>query len=368
MRHAPDGVLRRLEDEPFAVPDSTFEHVSQCGRCRTRRDAIATDARRAAGLLAGPQLVPDVDRGWSDLARRMQASRLGPAPAGHAPRPPRRAVRMSVRGGLIAGTAAVVLGGTAAAASLTNVFSPTHVASVPVNAADVQALAGFMNLGDPSTVAGFPTPTGTGTLPFGSLRWDASAPAQQVGSAASAEALSGIPVSLPARLPAGVGSPKSFVVQPRVSATLTFNSAAGKLAGTTVGLNAGPAVFVVYGSRSNAADVPTLGILIMRRPTATSTGASISQIESYLLSRPGIPSQLAEEIRLLGDISSVLPVPTPSGLGSKQVQVAGNPGVVITDGSGAASGVVWEDRAGIVHAVAGLINQQNVLDVANQLG
>jgi hypothetical protein len=105
----------------------------------------------------------------------------------------------------------------------------------------------------------------------------------------------------------------------------------------------------------------------MQRPTATSSGASISQIESFLLGQPGIPTQLADEIRMLGDISSVLPVPTPAGMSSKQVSVAGQRAVLVTDRTGAASGVVWEDSAGVVHAVAGLIDQRSALDVADQL-
>jgi hypothetical protein len=47
--------------------------------------------------------------------------------------------------------------------------------------------------------------------------------------------------------------------------------------------------------------------------------------------------------------------------------VAGQRAVLVTDRTGAASGVVWEDSEGVVHAVAGLIDQRSALDVADQL-
>ena len=44
MRHVPDGTLRRLIDEPFAVADRDARHVEGCGRCRARSQRIAEDA------------------------------------------------------------------------------------------------------------------------------------------------------------------------------------------------------------------------------------------------------------------------------------------------------------------------------------
>jgi hypothetical protein len=42
--------------------------------------------------------------------------------------------------------------------------------------------------------------------------------------------------------------------------------------------------------------------------------------------------------------------------------------VLLTDSSGAASGVIWEDQRGLVHTVAGLLDKEDVLSVANQVG
>ena len=52
----------------------------------------------------------------------------------------------------------------------------------------------------------------------------------------------------------------------------------------------------------------------------------------------------------------------------RSVQVAGWPGVLLADPSNAAAGVIWEDGRGMVHVVAGILDSQDVLNVADQLG
>jgi hypothetical protein len=370
--HVSDGLLRRLEDEPFAVPDSEFEHVARCSRCRGRRDDVAATARVAAEVLSAPQLVPDVDRAWADLQYRSRRA----DPPGRSDRAVRqfsparqygRRVAFSARTAAIGAVVTAALVGAAGAATLTSVFAPTHVAPLKVNAGDLGAVTQLMSIGNAGNAGGFPTPAGEGSLPYGNLRWVSSGPARQVQTLSEAEVVSGMTISLPARLPAGVGSPADFVVQPKVTATVTFDQAAGTLAGASATLEVGPVVFVAYGSHPGPLDVPTMAVVATPRPTGTSTRATFSQIESYLLSRPGIPPGLAQEIRLLGDLSSVLPIPTPAGMSSKPVQIGGHPGVVVGDTTGVASAAIWEDGAGTVHAVAGLVDEKSILSVADQL-
>jgi hypothetical protein len=156
-------------------------------------------------------------------------------------------------------------------------------------------------------------------------------------------------------------------VQPRVKAVVIFNSNAASLAGSAVTLDAGPAVVVEYAGTSGT-DVPTFGVATMRRPTARSMGATTGQIEAFLLSRPGISPELAEEIRLLGALRTTLPVPVPPGAAVRSVQVGGWPGVLLSDSSNATSAVVWEDGRGLLHAVVGILDSRDVLNVADQLG
>jgi hypothetical protein len=370
VRHIADGVLRRFDDEPLAVPDRATDHVATCERCTARRALIANDTERAARLLSAPQLVPDTDLAWARLQRKLHRRpderadrRVGRAPVfRQTPRFP----RVSLRAGLVIGAVGIVVAGTAAAATLTTIFAPTHVAPVPLSRSDLRAITAFTGLGDSHVLGGFSTPSGSTTLRFGTIRWSSSRAAQPASSLAEASAEAGFPVSRPAHLPAGVGAVQQFIVQPHVSATVTFNSTATGVAGSSVTVDAGPAVLVEY-TGTNGTGLPALGVVTMRRPTAVSTGATMGQIEAFLLTRPGIPSELAEEIRLLGDLRTALPVPVPPGASVRSVQVAGWPGVLLADASNAAAGVVWEDGRGMLHVVAGILDSQDVLNVADQL-
>jgi hypothetical protein len=371
VRHATEGVLRRLSDEPSAVPDRVHDHVAGCMRCIARRLRMDQDAERCARLLSGPQLVPDMDVAWARLQRDLHrpaakgAGRRRITAAG--PRRAYRFRRVSLRTGLVIGVSGIVVAGTAAAATLTTVFAPVRVAPLPLDKSGLQAVAAFIGLGDSHVIGGFPTPSGSRTLPFGTIDWSSSGSAESVRSLAQAIAAAGFPVRLPARLPSGVGPVEGFMVQPRVSATVTFTAGAAGVGGSSVVLDAGPAVLVEYGSASGFG-LPTLAVLTMRRPTAVSNGATMSQIEAFLLRQPGIPPELAEEIRLLGDLGTTLPVPVPPRASVRSVQVAGWPGVLLADASNAAAGVVWEDGGGTLHLVVGILDPQDVLYVARQLG
>lgn len=369
MRHVSDAVLRRLLDEPFAVPDAARLHVETCGRCRACRGQISGDAAFARRVLSPPQLAFDSGLAWTQVEHRL----AGPAGSGHpAFRVPRRPARRLVNASIGTGTAAaagLVLAGVAAAATLTTVFAPTKVAPVQVNPGDLRAIATALGIGPVHPHGGLSPAAGSEQLPFGTLRWTSAGQAQRVASLHQARALTSLTYSPPATLPAGVGSPSAIIVQPKETATISFSPAAGRpVGGSSLMVTGGPAVLVQYGSSSSGASLTTLGVLTMQRPVASSTGTTTSQLESFLLSRPGIPASLAQEIRLLGNLSAVLPVPTPAGAATGHVRIGGSPGILIADASGAASGVIWETRSGIVHVVAGLLDRKDILNVARQLG
>jgi len=373
VRHAPDGTLRRLEDEPLAVPDAVADHVAGCRRCGERRRRLDADTAMASRLASGPRLVPDIDAAWERLRRAIDG-RPEDAPAGSppvavvVPGRTRRVVRWSWRTGVLAGAGALVLAGAGTAAALSNVFAPDRVAPVAVTPGDLGTVAQLMDVDGGHVPGGFPTPDGSRTVPFGTITWSSTSAARTYDSAAAASAAAGIPVRLASHLPPGVGAPTGFLVQPRVSATVTFGAGAGDLAGRSVVLGVGPGVLAEYGATDQGAGLPTLGVLTMARPTASSADTTLARIEAFLLSRPDVPPQLAEEVRLLGDLRTVLPVPTPTGTEARSVSVGGDQGVLVADASGAASGVIWEDRGGLLHVVAGIVDAQEVLGVADQIG
>jgi hypothetical protein len=371
VTHIPEGVLRRLDDEPLAVPDRVTEHIAGCARCRARREQIASDTEWAARLFAGPQLLADLDAEWATFQRRLNmpppqgAKQRGRAPValGWRRRGPRR---VSLRAVIAIGVIGIVIAGTAAAGTLTTIFAPKQVAPVSLSRGDLSAITSFMGLGDSRLLGGFPTATGATTARFGTITWHSST-AYPASSLAQAAAVARFRVPLPTNLPTGVGAVQQFMIQPRVRATVTFNSTAGSLDGSSVTLDAGPAVLATYTS-SGGANLPTLVVATMPRPTAVSSGASAGQIEAFLLRAPGIPPQLAEEVRLLGDLRTTLPIPVPSGASVRSVQIDGWPGVLVADPSGVVAGVIWEDGSGMLHLVAGLLDSQDVLNVAKQLG
>ena len=369
MRHVPDGVLRRLLDEPLAVSDGARRHVESCARCQTSRAAVAGNAATAARLLAAPP--PDVDASiaWAQMQRRLADPVLAQHAAITVPRRPgRRILTASVStGGAV--TAGLALTGVAAAATLTTVFAPTHVKTVPVNAGDLRAVVSLLGAGVAPANGGLLPVSGSQQLPFGTLRWTSAGHGRQVSSIAAASALTHLAFAAPATLPAGVGPIGSIYAQPMATATVVISrNASPSVGGTSLAVTGGPAMLVQYGGQSGGTGLTTLGILTMRRPVATSTGATTAQLENFVLARPGIPADLVRQIKLLGSLTSVLPVPVPPGAASEQVRIGARPGVLITAASGAASAVIWESHDGLVHVVAGLLDRKDILDVARQLG
>ncbi|HEY3982341.1 MAG TPA: hypothetical protein VGM79_34160 [Streptosporangiaceae bacterium] len=371
MSHVTSPELRRLQDEPLAVPDAARRHLATCARCQASNSQIAQNAALAARLLAAPAVAPDdTSRAWARLQQREQASEQAGRPATRraavrVPRPRPRLAGMSLGTGTIA-VAGVLVAGTGAAVALTTVYAPTHVAPVRVSQDDFHAISTIASIGQGQLTDGLP-PAGHQQLPFGELSWTAGK-ATPVSSVAQARALTGLPLAAPRTRPAGVGAPAGVVVQPKVTVTVNFSASAGAgVAGSTLVITGGPGALVRYGGTApGRSQVTTMVIAEMQRPVATSTGATAAQLEAFLLARGHLPASLAQEIKLLG--TAALPVPVPAGIAEQHVRVGGSAGVLLADPSGAAAGVIWEGRDGVVHGVGGLLDREDVLNVARQLG
>jgi len=364
MYHVPSPVLRRLADEPLAVPDRSRRHLAGCDRCQAQSSQVAGDAALAARLLSAPAEISDIDLEWILLQDRLASPDAAQRPAGRAPgRMPRRLAHVSVGAGtaVVAGVLAV---GAAAATVLNTVYAPTRVAPVEVNAGDLRAIENVTGIGTGQLPA-----SGSRQLTFGEVSWTTAGGPQQVSSIARASAITGLAFPTPGTLPAGVGAISQIMAQPRVTATIRFSQNAGPgVAGSTLEVTAGPAIAVQYGGATGGSDLPTLAIAAARRPVASSTGATASQLETFLLSRPGLPAGLVQELRLLGKPGGILPVPVPSGMWEQLQGVGGVPAVLVTDPGAFASAVIWESRDGVVHAVGGLLDKEDALGVARQVG
>lgn len=369
MHHVASPVLRRLVDEPLAVPDRDLRHLAECEHCQAQSAEIAEDAALASRMLSGPAQAADVDLEWMLLQDRLRpgAGQRAGVPRPRTRRLPRRMVNVSVGAGTAA-VVGVVAVGVVAAAALTTVYAPTHVAPLPVSSSDLRAVESITGIGNGPMAVG-DTPSGSRQLAFGDLSWSTASQPQQVSSIAAARAMTHLALPAPATLPAGVGTSSSVMVQPKVTVTVHFSQSAGSgVAGSTLEVTAGPAIAVQYGGHTGGSMLTTLGIVAAQRPVATSTGATASQLERFLLSQAGLPSGLAEELRLLGNPTATLPVPIPQGMWVQQTHIGGAQALLVTDSTAFASGVIWESHDGVVYGVGGLLDREDVLSVARQIG
>jgi hypothetical protein len=148
-----------------------------------------------------------------------------------------------------------------------------------------------------------------------------------------------------------------------------------------------PAVIIAYGStlpplrtapraegshRQSGDDdgprsLPPLVIVQAPVPNVTSTGATVAQIEDYLLRQPGVSPTLAAEIRSIGDPETTMPIPIPIERAfGQRVTIQGVSGLGIGDNTGVGGVVVWQ-RGGIIYAVAGQLRQRDIMAVAESL-
>jgi hypothetical protein len=265
---------------------------------------------------------------------------------------------------LLAAVLLTGLGVSGVAQSLVRIFEPKQIVAVQVSPSD------FAQTG--------------ALLDYGQVKWLPEPPKlQPLTDAAAAQAQSGLPVLTPASLPNGVSGPVSYGVVSHATGSLTFDAArlqtsaakAGvhvspmpsSIDGSTLVVNGGPALIEVWGlsGTTGAANVPTLVIAQTRVPTVDSNGASTAQLEDYLLSQPGVPPELAAQVRAIKDPSTTLPIPIPKGLATTEsVQVNGTSGLLIKAVLGA--GVVWV-KNGVIYAVGGQLTPDQVLAIATSL-
>ena len=147
------------------------------------------------------------------------------------------------------------------------------------------------------------------------------------------------------------------------------------LDGSTLTVSIAPAVVVSYGfdlaSLYQGGALPTgseaFVVVASRTPTVSTTGVTARTLEDYLLSVPGIPAEVASELRALGNPEQTVPVPIPIDLGSAStVSINGSPGILIGDSTQLGSVVVWTHN-GVVEAVAGTLSSSEALGVARSV-
>ena len=364
MRHPTEGVLRRLLDEPAGVADTDRQHVSDCAQCldelaAAREDAALVDAALVDAALATEGGV-DVDAAWRRLSTASPAT--GP---GRATAPPRRAGRSHafLRRPVVAALAvAVVLTGASAAAAndWLEIFRTEQVAPVSITTDDLVSLPDLSAYGD--------------------LALTGDPDVHEVPDAAAAAADSGLDVPAVTALPRGVTGEPVYQVGGKASATFTFSAdraarAAAEagdelpplppgLDGSQVRLVAGPGVAQVW---SSSAGLPALLVGRAVAPSAFSSGVPFETVRDYLLSLPGLPDEIAEQLRTFTADGSTLPLPVPAEeVTTSSARVNGVPATVLETRDRTLAAVVWV-HDGVVTVVAGSLDVDEVLSIARNL-
>jgi hypothetical protein len=359
MRHPTDGTLRRLLDEPAGVADADREHVAGCPVCLSGLAAARKDAALTSAAL-DVELTVDVETGWRRLSHAIPVDGRWRRPAATgAPR-----WRAALRSPVVAAVAVVALltgASAAAAANWLQIFRTERIAPVTVTQADLVAL--------PDLSA------------YGELEVTEAVDVREVADAAAAAKATGLSVPQVRELPRGVTGEPVYRVGDRVSATFTFSAekaahaaaAAGKtlppppagLNGSQFRLNAGPGLAAVW---SESRGLPAMIVARAVAPTAYSSGMPFETARDYMLSLPGLPEDVAAQLRGFSGDGTTLPLPIPAEqLTSSPADVGGAPATLLRSRDGLLTGVVWVDD-GVVTAVAGSLDADEVLSVARGLG
>ncbi|MDP9430214.1 MAG: hypothetical protein M3Q47_15730 [Actinomycetota bacterium] len=356
MRHPSDGVLRRLVDEPAGVTDADRRHVADCPTCLRRLDDARADARRVGAALSTPTTGIDTDAAWARLSMTSA-------------RPPATLVagrgrwRTAARRPAVAALSAVILvtgAGVAAANDWLPIFRTEQVTPVEVTSTELVAL--------PDLSA------------YGELELTQEPDPEQVADAATARERTGLAVPEVAELPDGVTGEPAYQAAGVAGATFTFSAekaaqaaaAEGEvlppppagLDGSTLRLQAGPGVAAVW---SQPTGVPTLVVARVVAPTVSSSGVPFETVRDYLLTLPGMPAGLADQLRDLSSDAATLPLPVPAELvTSSTADVGGSSATVLASRDGLFAAVVWVED-GVMTGVAGSLSADELLSVARDL-
>jgi hypothetical protein len=144
----------------------------------------------------------------------------------------------------------------------------------------------------------------------------------------------------------------------------TLPPAPAGMDGSSFRLLAGPGIATLW---SEARGLPAMVVPRAVAPTGFSSGVPFETARDYLLSLPGLPPDVAQQLRGFSGDGTTLPLPLPDQLvESSTADVDGVPATVVTARDGFLSGVVWVEE-GIVTAVAGSLTSEELLTVARGL-
>jgi hypothetical protein len=384
------GVWRAWLDQEDHSP-LLFEHLAMCAGCQHLVDELRDDAASVSALLGSlaPARLPSGD----DVAvARHQLTfphRRGATPSVPEQEPiPMFFKRISTPwritgSGLAAALALSLLvaftpQGQSTAAAFLAQFRPQQVAAVEISPQSQTEIIKTLNaLGNLGTVK----------MPGGATRPEAAArtAAEQVKTVSLAEASQsvGFAVETPdkASLPVGMDTTPKVQVMPasqvrftvdRTKARTYFQSTGhpevvvpDKFDGATLVVSIPSAVLLQYGNSSSkdALIIGQAGELVVD----VEGKVSLDEMRDFLLSLPGLPPSVVNQLRQIKNWNQTLPVPVPiDQVNWKSASFNGHQGLLLNDNSGIGSAALWYDN-GHMYGLAGSLKATDLQKIANSL-
>ena len=225
---------------------------------------------------------------------------------------------------------------------------------------------------------------GLGTISGANPRSPGDVQTRDVASVAEASRAVGFTVKEPdpATLPANVAKTPRIRVSPATETRFTFDRAKAasyfrsinrpdlslpdKLHGVSLVTSVPAAALLHYAPTGDGGP----GVLVgQARELVVSVdgNATLDEVRDFLLGLPGIPPEVASQLRNIQDWRTTLPIPVPvDDVNWQQTTIAGGQGLMLADNSGLGSGALWQ-RDGLVYGVAGTLKAAEIQRIANGL-
>jgi hypothetical protein len=186
----------------------------------------------------------------------------------------------------------------------------------------------------------------------------------------------------PTALPAGVSRTPKITAAPAGQTRFTFDrdKAAAyfrdlgradlrlpdRLHGTTLVISTPPMAMLQYRAADGKPAVmvgQTSDVQV-----AVEGAASLEEVREYLLSVPGIPPDLARQLRAMQNWESTLPIPVPvDKIAWRETTIHGGQGLVLSDNTGLGSAALWRLGNGRIYGVAGPLKGDELQRVVDSI-
>jgi hypothetical protein len=328
-------------------------HVDTCAACSERADAIGADARYAAAVLA---MNDDVDTTGA-YVRFVSRPRRVEQPRGRFGFP----VGIAAAAVLAIALATTPLGSHAA--DLLSIFRPTTQAPINLSSTDLTSISKATAL------------DGYGLFHRPKKQQSREVTLQQ------AAAQTGYSMRVPhvgPSVPHGVwhyrlsaGGTVSFTFDAKKARRLKMPvNVPAKIDGASVILVIHPTVTGFYsGDRGHATGYESslVRYVQMAAPEVRTNGATLAELESFMLSQPQISPDVKAQFEAIADPSHTLPIPVDiDKRTASTVQVDGVSGLAIGDNTGLGAGVLWQ-KNGMLYVLAGEMKQDDLVALANAI-